>query len=125
MRLNEFFNWIDKREYIPGIYIVRLQYKFVYENKTCISNEILQYDPGYAGNHDDPRYPWYHDCWLWYTDWYMCVDPSSIEVLRFTTLDEIFDGNRCGTCKHASIHCTEYGMAVDAFDGCSNWEGEI
>lgn len=89
MTLNDFFKFIDENEYIPELYIVRLKYKFVYEDKVTISNEILQFDPGYHCTHD-PKYPWYHECWLWYSDWYMCVDPSSIKVLNFTTLENVF-----------------------------------
>lgn len=90
MSLDDFFKLIDRMEYIPDLYIVRLEYKFGYEDKITRSNEILQYDPGYLCN-QDPKYPWYHAFWLWYTDWYMCVDPSSIKVLKFTTLDDVFD----------------------------------
>ena len=93
MNLDAFFKMIDEREYIPDVYIVRLEYKFVYEDKITISNEILQYDPGYLCN-QDPKYPWYHELWLWYTDWYMCVDPASIKVLNYMTLEEVFDGTK-------------------------------
>lgn len=94
MTLKEFFELIDKREYIPGIYIVRLEYKFVYEDKPFISNEILQYDPGYRGIIYNPKYPWYHELWLWYWDWYMCVDPSSVKVLKFAPLDDVFNNTQ-------------------------------
>ena len=95
MDLDAFFKMIDEREYIPEIYIVRLEYKFVYEDKMTISNEILQYDPGYfITDAHDPKYPWYHSFWLWYTDWYMCVDPKSIKVLNYMTLEEVFDGKK-------------------------------
>lgn len=93
MNLDTFFKMIDEREYIPEVYIVRLEYKFVYEDKVTVSNEILQYDPGYLCN-QDPKYPWDHELWLWYTDWYMCVDPASIKVLNFMTLEEVFDGKK-------------------------------
>lgn len=88
MALDDFFKLIDESEYTQ-LYIVRLEYKFVYENEMTISNEILQFDPGYRCTHD-PKYPWYHECWLWYTDWYMCVDPKSIKVLHYTTLEDVF-----------------------------------
>ncbi len=91
MTIDKFFKLIDEREYTPELYIVRLEYKFVYEDKLTISNEIVQFDPGYRCTHD-PKHPWYHEHWLWYTDWYMCVDPTSIKVLNFTTLEEVFDG---------------------------------
>ena len=93
MTLDDFFKLIDEREYTPELYIVRLEYKFVYEDKLTISNERVQFDPGYYCTHD-PKYPWYHELWLWYTDWYMCVDPTSIKVLNFTTLEEVFDGKK-------------------------------
>lgn len=91
MELDDFFKLIDTLEYIPGVYIVRLEYKFTYEDKTTISNEILQYYPEYKGFMCDSEHPWYHEFWLWYSDWYMCVDPSSIKVLKFKTLDDVFD----------------------------------
>lgn len=96
LTLPEFVKYINEREYIPEIYIVRLAYKYVYEDKLQISNEILQYDPTYYPIKDDFGYlfkhPWYFDLWVWYTDWYMCVDPASIKVINFTTLEEVFDG---------------------------------
>ena len=92
LTLPEFFKFVDEREFIPEIYIVRLEYKYVYEDKIHASNEILQYDPGYVGINDNPKYPWYHELWMWYTDWYMCVDPESIKVIGFTTLEDVFDG---------------------------------
>ena len=91
MYIDDFFRLIDRLEYIPEVYIVRLEYKYTYEDKVTISNEILQYDPGYQIFNRNPEHPWYHDFWLWYTDWYMCVDPSSIKVLKFTTLEDVFD----------------------------------
>lgn len=91
MTLNDFFELIDKIEYIPSVYIVRLEYKYVYEDKLTISNEILQYDPGYIGVSSNLKYPWYHDLWLWYCDWYMCVDPESVRVVKFKAIDDIFD----------------------------------
>ena len=94
MTLNDFFKMIDEREYIPAVYIVRLKYKFVYEDKIVVSNEILQYDPEYRGIIYNPKYPWYYECWLWYTDWYMCVEPSSITVLDYMTLEEVFDNEK-------------------------------
>ena len=93
MNLDTFFKMIDGREYIPDVYIVRLEYKYVYENKITISNEILQYDPEFFCTHDH-KYPLYHVLWLWYTDWYMCVDPASVKVLNFMTLEEVFDGKK-------------------------------
>ena len=90
LTLKEFNHYIETREFIPEIYIVRLRYKYVYEDKYTISNEILQYDPGYFVE-SDSRFPWYLNFWVWYTDWYMCVEPESVEVLAFTTLEEVFD----------------------------------
>ena len=90
MELDDFFKLIDKLEYIPEVYIVRLEYKYTYEDNVTISNEILQYDPYYQCL-PDSAHPQYHPLWCWYTDWYMCVDPSSIKVLKFTTLDDVFD----------------------------------
>lgn len=91
MTLNELFKLIDEREYKPEVYIVRLEYKYVYEDKLIISNEILQFDPGYVGIEQNLKYPWYHDLWLWYSDWYMCVDPESVKVIDFVAIDDVFD----------------------------------
>ena len=91
MTLDEFFKLIDEKEYKPEVYIVRLEYKFVYEEKIYRTNEILQYDLGYRGITRSPKYPWYYESWLWYSDWYMCVEPSSIKVLNFTTLEDVFN----------------------------------
>lgn len=92
LTLPEFIQYINEREYIPEIYIVRLEYKYVYEDKIHISNEILQYDPAYRTGVKRPDTPWYTDLWEWYTDWYMCVDPASIKVIGFITLEDVFDG---------------------------------
>lgn len=91
MNLTDFFELLDRQEYIPDAYIVRLEYRYTYDDKIEISNQILQYDPGYKGIISNPKYPWYHEFWLWYTDWYMCVDPSSVKVLKFKTLEEILN----------------------------------
>ena len=91
MTLNELFKLIDEREYIPEVYIVRLEYKYVYEDELIISNEILQFDPGYVGIEQNLKHPWYHDLWLWYSDWYMCVDPESVKVIDFVAIDYVFD----------------------------------
>jgi len=91
MTLDEFFKLIDEKEYTPEIYIVKLEYKYVYEEKITVSNEILQFDPSYQGITHSPKYPWYYECWLWYTDWYMCVDPASVKVLKYCALEEVFN----------------------------------
>lgn len=124
MTLSDFFEIIDEEEFKPEVYIVRLEYKYCHEDKTKRSNEILQFDPGYVGITPDAKYPWYHECWLWYSDWYMCVEPESVRVLRWYTIDELIPEYTCSACKYASIHCTIYGEDVAASDGCSDWEGD-
>lgn len=91
MTLNDFFELIDKQEYNPGVYIVKLEYKYIYEDKLIRSNEILQFDPGYTRIIYNSKYPWYHDRWLWYSDWYMCVDPESVREICFVAIDDVFD----------------------------------
>lgn len=92
LTLPEFAKYINERSYIPEIYIVRLSYKYVYEDKIQTTNEILQYDPAYGPFKVDTDHPWYLNFWMWYTDWYMCVDPTSVKVINFTTLEDVFDG---------------------------------
>lgn len=91
LSLKEFVRYINTREYIPEIYIVRLEYKYVNDDKIHISNELLQYDPCYQPFNEDDSYPWYFRLWQWYTDWYMTVDPATVKVIGFTTLEDVFD----------------------------------
>jgi hypothetical protein len=92
LTLKEFTKYINERSYIPSIYIVRLEYKYVYDDKIQVSNEILQYDPTYMPFEESPDHPWYINFWEWYTDWYMCVDPESVRVINFVDLEGVFDG---------------------------------
>ena len=86
-----FCNFINERSFKPSVYIVCLEYRFVYDDFNTKSNEILQFDPAYTPFKEDPKYPWYFNYWCWYTDWYMCVDPESVKVIDFVELDDVFD----------------------------------
>ena len=89
--LPAFIRFINERNIKPSIYIVRLSYKYVYEDIITESNEILQFDPAYRTGVKGNDTPWYTDFWEWYTDWYMCVESNSVKVLDFVELDDVFN----------------------------------
>lgn len=81
MKLDDFFEQIDKWEYIPGDLIVRIEYKYKWEKKFLKSNEILIY----IGDRNE---------WMWLHDW--DEDFDIVNVLGFIPVDDIslFSMNR-------------------------------
>ena len=77
--LDRFFGELDKMEYVPGDIIIRLKYKYDYENTYSYSNEILEY----SGD----------DGWIWLNDWDEgYTSGGEVWVLGYVSVDDIPEG---------------------------------
>ena len=74
MKLDDFFEKIEKWEYIPGDLVVRIEYKYKWEKNFHKSNEILEY----IGDKGD---------WMWLHDWNEGFD--IVNVLGYIPVDDI------------------------------------
>ena len=74
MTLDEFFEMIDKWEYIPGDLIVRIGYKYAWEKFHHESNEILEYN----GDKNE---------WMWLNDWDEGYD--DVKFLGYVPVDDV------------------------------------
>ena len=59
---------------IPSYYIVRIRYRYSWENSYTVSNEIYYFD-GCTG------------CWCWFNDWYEGQD--IVEVIGYVADEDI------------------------------------
>ncbi len=74
--LDEFMAWLD-RLFIRQPYIVRLAYKYKWQNEYEKSNEYLEWD-------------WENDSYYWLNDWNEGHDEAY--VLAFVAVADIFEG---------------------------------
>lgn len=74
MTVEQFEEKVLEGSAIPSYYIVRIRYKYSWENSYTISNEIYYFD-GCAG------------CWCWFNDWYEGQD--IVEVVGYVADEDI------------------------------------
>ena len=75
MTVEQFEEKVIEGSAIPSYYIVRLRYKYSWENSYTISNEIYYFDGSGAG------------CWCWFNDWYEGQD--IVEVIGYVADEDI------------------------------------
>lgn len=91
LTLEELFTIILQTEkrterYIDDI-VVYLEYQFVYEDKPTTSVEILQHSPTLHSCINEFE----GDEFMWWSDWYHCVDPESVKVWDWEDLQYVFN----------------------------------
>ena len=74
MTVEQFEEKVLEGSAIPSYYIVKLRYRYCWENSYTISNEIYYFD-GCAG------------CWCWFNDWYEGQD--IVEVVGYVADEDI------------------------------------
>ena len=74
LTFEQFEEKVLEGSFIPSYYIVRIRYKYSWENSYTISNEIYYFDDC-AG------------CWCWFNDWYEGQD--IVEVVGFVADEDI------------------------------------
>ena len=74
MTVEQFEEKVLEGSAISSYYIVRIRYKYSWENSYTISNEIYYFD-GCAG------------CWCWFDDWYEGQD--IVEVIGYVADEDI------------------------------------
>ena len=74
MTVEQFEEKVLEGSVISSYYIVRLRYRYSWENSYTISNEIYYFD-GCAG------------CWCWFNDWYEGQD--IVEVVGYVADEDI------------------------------------
>ena len=74
MTLDELFKILDKPTTVHQDYIVKLKYKYSFEERYTIDNEILEYD-GHEGEY------------MWLNDWNEGQD--DVEVLGYIAVQDV------------------------------------
>ena len=77
MTLDEFFQKLKEQNAVHQDYIVKLKYKYDYEDKYTIRNEILEYDPD-ANLLGD---------YIWLNDWN--EGQTDVTVLRYIGVQDV------------------------------------